>query len=145
MKHRRNWRQAAGVAVVIGLVLRAASPAWAACTVCKTTSLLLPLSGEFFHPPNPCVTAGETVSSTGNVHVVAHVTAVVRANFLTDVYTNLAGVTGRGETTGTTYIGTGAAKFLDVLTPPQPVFPPSRFEASSRLNLPTGAAVCRCR
>ncbi|MGH6853608.1 MAG: hypothetical protein ACREDJ_10540, partial [Methylocella sp.] len=119
VKNRRNWLQAtAGVAAVIVLALGAASPAWA----CNgdhikngcDSSLFVPLSGVFFEPPDPCVTAGENVSLTGMVHVVTHEIGTGAGTGKVDIHLNMAGVTGTGQTTGTMYIGEGSNKFIDV-------------------------------
>jgi hypothetical protein len=81
--------------------------------------LLLPLQDTTFIPPNPCVAAGENVSLAGNVHVVTS----VGPNFVTDVHLNMAGVDGLGQTSASTYIGTGSNKFVDEQWPPSPVTP----------------------
>jgi hypothetical protein len=129
MRYRQSWLRAAAAVVV--LTVGWASPAWAqSCAVCKTTSLFLPLSGVFFYPPTPIIPQGENVSLTGKVHVVTHVVDVVGGNFLTDVYLNMAGVIGVGQTTRKMYIGTGSNKFLGVAIPTEPVIPPNPIRAS---------------
>src|SRR5262249_13562176 len=95
-------------------------PAWAPqCFSCNTTSLLLPLLGEIFYPPSPIVPAGENVTLVGDVHVVT----LVGPNFLSDLYMNMAGVQGTGQTSGSLYIGTGSQKVLRIQWPPVPVTP----------------------
>jgi hypothetical protein len=127
--------QAAAVAAVVVLALGWASPAWApVCTGCTTTSLFLRLSGVAFYPPTPIIPAGENVALDGEVHVVAHVTAVVAGNFLADIHLNMAGLTGVGQTTGNMYIGTGSSKSLDVAYPPVPIFPPTPIRVSFSLE-----------
>src|SRR5690349_19663392 len=118
MQHSENWLRRAGIGTGIVLALSWASPAWAPpCAYCKTTSVMLQLTGTSFVPPNPCVGAGgEGVSLAGEVHVVTK----VGLNFVTDVHLNMAGVSGAGQTTGNMYIGTGSNKLLSVqLTPNQ--------------------------
>ena len=135
MQNRRYWLQTAGVTAVVVLALGSASPAWAPnCSSCKTTSLFLRLSGISFYPPVPVVPAGENVLLDGEVHVVAHVTAVVSGNFLADLHLNMAGVDGIGQTTGNMYIGIGSTKFLDVAWPPGPIVPPNPIRASFSLE-----------
>ena len=73
MHNRRNFLAATGSVGVAIAALGWTRPAWALCTGCKTTSLLLPLSGAIFFPPNPCVAAGENVALAGDVHVVTKV------------------------------------------------------------------------
>jgi hypothetical protein len=124
-------------ALTLVLAFGWASPAWAPpCTYCKTTSLMLQLTGTAFVPPNPCVgAAGESVSLAGEAHVVTK----VGLNFVTDLHLNMAGVSGVGGTTGNMYIGTGSNKFLSVqLTPNQ--FPPSPVRADFTLEPTDGCA-----
>jgi hypothetical protein len=121
MHNRRNFLAAAGSVGVAIAALGWTRPAWALlCPGCKTTSILLPLAGAIFFPPNPCVPAGENVALAGDVHVVTK----VGPNFLTNVHLNMAGVQGTGQTSGGLYIGTGSQKFVDVQYPPVPIFPP---------------------
>ena len=134
MRTRRYWLQAAAVTAILMLTTGWASPAWADCPTCKTTSLFLPVSGVFFFPPNPIIPAGEEVLLTGEVHVVAHVTAMVGGNFITDLHINMAGLVGTGQTTGNMYVGTGSNKFLDVAWPPHPVSPPTPIQATFSLE-----------
>ncbi len=89
------------------LALGWASPASAACAVCKTSILWLPLEGNFLYPPSPFVPAGETVAVDGDVLVVAHVDAVVAGKFQTDIYVATAGVTSVGQTTHNHYLVSG--------------------------------------
>jgi hypothetical protein len=91
------------------------------------------LSDISLFPPTP-IAPGENVLLDGEVHVVAHVTAVVSGNFLADLYLNMAGVDGIGQTTGNKYIGTGSNKFLDVSYPPDPIIPPNPIRASFSLE-----------
>jgi hypothetical protein len=74
---------------------------------------MLPLAGPFLTPPDPCVGSGEIVQLAGQVHVVS----VVRSDSVADIYLNTAGMEGIGQTTGSTYIGTGANRLLGVLLP----------------------------
>jgi hypothetical protein len=92
-----------------------ASPASAACTICRTTSLLLPLSGIAFAPIEPCVPTGERVSLAGNLHVVT----TVHENWVMDIHLDMAGVDGIGQTSGASYIGTGSTKFIDLQGGPE--------------------------
>ena len=131
MQNRRGWLRVVGLGGIVALALGWASPAWAPnCSSCTTTNLFLPLSGLFFYPPFPIVPSGENVLLTGDVHVVARVEAVVGGKFLTDVYLNMAGVTGTGQTTGGMYIGTGSNKFVNVAFPGDPVIPPDPIHAN---------------
>jgi hypothetical protein len=110
----RSWRRVGLLATVVAvLAFGWAPPAWAPCLSCRTTSLMLPLAGAFLIPPDPCVGSGEIVELTGRVHVVS----VVRSDSVADIYLNMAGVHGVGQTTGTTYIGTGANRLLGVALP----------------------------
>ena len=120
MHNRRNFLAAAGSVGVAIAALGWTRPAWAPlCPGCKTTSLLLRFAGAIFYPASPIVPAGETVLLEGEVHVVAK----VGLNFLTDVYLNMAGAQGTGQTSGALYIGTGSQKFVGVQYPPAPIFP----------------------
>jgi hypothetical protein len=135
MRYGQDWLRAAGVAAIVVLAVGWTSAAWAqSCAVCKTTSLLLPLSGVFFIPGNPVIPAGENVSLIGKVHVVTHVTAVVGGNFLTDIYLNMAGVKGVGQTTGNMYIGTGSNKVLNFAIPGDPIIPGDPLRAAFMLE-----------
>jgi hypothetical protein len=111
MRDRRSRLRTAGVAAVVVLAFGWASPAWAPlCTYCTTSGLLLslPSPSSVSVPPNPCVGAlGESVSLAGEVHVVTK----VGLNFVTDVYLNMAGVSGVGQTTGTCISGPGRTGF----------------------------------
>src|SRR5215831_18253291 len=101
MQNRRGWLRVAGIGAIVALALGLASPAWPQnCPSCKTTSLFLHLTRLFSWPGDPVLPSGEDVSLTGDVHVVARVEAVVGAQFLTDIYLNMARVTGTGQTTG---------------------------------------------
>ena len=146
MRYGQDWLRAAGVGAIVVLAVGGTSPARAqSCAVCKTTSLLLPLSGVFFIPGNPVIPAGENVSLIGKVHVVTHVTAVVGGNFLTDIYLNMAGVKGVGQTTGNMYVGTGGPINSWALPSHRIQSSPLRpFGPPSSSSLPTGAAACRC-
>jgi hypothetical protein len=120
MRNRRDFLTGAGSVAIALAAVGWTRPAWPqACSICKTTSLLLPLSGALFLPPNPCVPAGENVSIAGDVHVVTK----VRSNQLFDAYLNMAGVDGMGQTSGSLYIGTGSNKFIGVQWPPDPITP----------------------
>src|SRR5882724_10969795 len=95
-------------------------PAWApGCPSCRTTSLLVRLSGTIFIPPDPCVASGEKVSLIGDVHAVT----IVGSNRLFDLYLNMAGVDGVGQVSGSRYVGTGSNKFLSIQWPPGSVSP----------------------
>lgn len=123
MRYGQDWLRAAGMAAVVVLAVGWASPAWAPnCSSCKTTSLLLPLSGMFFFPPDPCILAGENVSLTGTVHVVTTdvVPGPISGTFLTDIHLNMAGVKGEGATTRNMYIGMGSQKFMNIDIVPGP-------------------------
>jgi hypothetical protein len=141
MRNRQYRLQAAGVAAIIVLALGWASAVWAAppCAVCKTSILWLPLGGDFFYPPSPAL-PGETVALDGDVLVVAHVDAVVAGKFQTDIYVATAGVTGVGQTTHNHYFVSGFHKFLDVLYPRGPVFPPGPIRATFSIE-PTNRGV----
>jgi hypothetical protein len=135
MRHRRYWLRAVGVAAVVVLAFSWTSSACAPnCPGCRTTSLLLPLSGTVFYPPGP-VFPGENVALAGDVHVVTN----VGLNFVTEVHLNMAGVAGVGQTTGNIYIGTGSNKVMGVqLVPNQ--FPPSPVRTNFTLE-PTNGLV----
>src|SRR5215469_11587307 len=135
MQNRRAWLRVAGVGAIVALALGLASPAWPQnCSKCKITNLFLPLSGLFSWPPDPILPSGENVLLTGDVHVVARVEAVVGAQFLTDIYLNMAGVTGTGQTTGGMYIGTGSNKYVNIDYPPTTVIPPDPIHANFSLE-----------
>jgi hypothetical protein len=89
-----------------------------------TTSLFLPLSGAVFVPTDPCVPIGETVAISGNVHVVSIILPNAAPNPLPiRLHFNLADVIGTGQTSGNTYIGTGAQDFEFQQVPPDPIAP----------------------
>jgi hypothetical protein len=136
MHNRRKFLAAAGSVGVAITALGWTRLAWAPlCPNCKTTSLLLPLAGAIFLPPNPCVPAGENVALAGDVHVVT----MVGVNFLTDVHLNMAGGQGTGQTSGDLYIGTGSQKFVGVQYPPNPLIPPP-LQATFTLETTNGCA-----
>jgi hypothetical protein len=124
---------------VVVLAFGWASPAWAPlCTYCTTSGLLLslPSPSSVSVPPNPCVGAlGESVSLAGEVHVVTK----VGLNFVTDVYLNMAGVSGVGQITGNMYIGTGSNRFLGVQLTPN-LLPPGPIRANFNLEPTDGCA-----
>jgi hypothetical protein len=88
-----------------------------------TTSLFLPLQGDVVFPTTACG-AGEPVSLGGMVHVVSillpmpppisqsPVPPPIRLHF------NMAGVLGTGETSGNTFVMTGAQDFSGPTPPP---------------------------
>jgi hypothetical protein len=96
--------------------------------------LFLPLSGQIFWPGDPITPFGENVTLTGDVHVAARVVSVVGKQFLTDIYLNMAGVTGRGQTTRALYVGTGSNKFVNIAYPPDPVISPDPIHANFLLE-----------
>jgi hypothetical protein len=105
------------------------------CATCKTTSLLLPLSGRIFlpiAPIDPCAPAGDSITIDGEAHVVT----TVRQNFLTDIHLNMAGVEGLGQRTGNRYIGTGTNKLVNFA----PIEPCSPVQSSFRLERTDGCA-----
>jgi hypothetical protein len=51
-----------------------------------------------------------------------------------DVYLNMPGVTGTGQTTGGMYIGTGSNKFVNVAFPGDPIIPPDPIHANFYLE-----------
>ena len=69
-----------------------------------------------------------------------HVATKVGLNFLTDVYLNMAGVQGTGQTSGGLYIGTGSQKFVGVQWPPVPIFPGGTIFATFTLEPTNGCA-----
>jgi hypothetical protein len=116
MHNRRDFLMVAGSAGASLAMLGWPRPVRAnACSICQTTSLLLPLSGALFLPPSPCVPAGENVSIIGDVHAVTKVSS----DWSFDLYLNMAGVDGVGQLSGSRYIGTGSNKFIGLL-PPNP-------------------------
>jgi hypothetical protein len=137
MRDRRGWLRTAGVTAVIVLALSWTSAAWA--PLCpsgcmRTTSLLLPLSGTVSYPGGP-IFPGEFVSLAGDVHAVTQ----VGPNFVADIYLNMAGVDGIGQTTGDMYIGTGSNKVLGVQLVPNG-FPPAPIRANFTLETTNGLA-----
>jgi len=92
------------------------------------------LSGTVSVPPIP-VFPGEVVSLAGDVHLVTN----VGPNFVADVYLNMAGVDGIGQTTGNMYIGTGSNKALGVQLVPNG-FPPRPIRANFTLEPTNGLA-----
>lgn len=120
MNDRRSFLLTTGATAMTLARFGGTSPVLAATAAAfKTTSLLLPLSDVFFEPPNPCVAAGENVPLAGNVHVV---TTFPPEPFLrtVNIYLNMAGVQGTGQTSGSLYIGTGSNKLIGVAYPPEP-------------------------
>jgi hypothetical protein len=136
MRKQRNWLSATRLIAVTLVALGWTSPAWApTCPSCTTTSLLLELQGTFFFPPTPCAPSGENVALTGAFHSVT----VVGQNFVTDVYLNMAGVVGVGQTTKSLYILTGSTKFVNVQFPPTPCAP-NPIQATFTLETTNGCA-----
>jgi len=86
-----------------------------------TTSLFLSLSGNVSAPTEPCLPIGEIVQISGRVHVVS----IVPPDPITPIrlHFNLADVMGTGQTSGNTYIGTGAQDFEFQQVPPDPITP----------------------
>jgi hypothetical protein len=111
----------AGISIGFGaaLVSLSAGPVPAAGIGAVVSHLMIPLTGTFSEPPDPCLTSGESVAFTGNVHVVT----ILRRDGSLFVHLNLANVTGTGQASGDTYIGVGAHNY-----PPAPL-------ASSQLAL----------
>lgn len=103
-----------GICIGVGAALMAlsAGSAPAGDNGAVVSHLMIPLTGTFSLPPNPCVTSGESVTLAGNVHVV---TILNRSGKLF-VHLNLANVVGTGQATGDTYIGVGAHNY-----PPAPL------------------------
>jgi hypothetical protein len=136
MRNRREFLTGASSVAVTLAALGWARPARAAaCPICKTTSLLLPLSGTFFHPRDPCVQAGENVALAGDVHVVTK----VGQGFVVDLHLNMAGVDGTGQTSGSLYIGTGSNKFIGIQFPSEPCAP-NPIRANFTLETTNGCA-----
>ena len=77
----------------------------------------LALAGDFFLPSDPCLPSGESVSLSGNVHVV---TKVNPTTFVGDLHLNMAGVTGVGQTSGDLYVGVGTSKSVGISLSPGP-------------------------
>lgn len=122
MNDRRFFLLTAGAAAITLARFGGKSSALAAATPAfQTTSLLLPLSDVFFEPPSPCIAAGENVPLAGNVHVVT--TYPPEPDLRTvNIYLNMAGVQGTGQTSGSLYIGTGSNKLIGAAYPPEPFF-----------------------
>jgi hypothetical protein len=80
---------------------------------------LLPLAGEFFIPGDPCVPLGEQVVLAGNTHVVTQAFPQNPVKTV-NVYLNMAGVQGTGQTSGGLYLGTGSNKVIGLPWPPEP-------------------------
>jgi len=103
-----------------------------------TTSLFLPLQGTVVQPTDPC---RENVPLGGMVHVVSIVPpspftppSPIKLHF------NMAGVLGTGETSGNTYIATGAAQ-VDIV-PPSPIVPPNPIVPPSPIFQLEGTGSC---
>jgi hypothetical protein len=94
--------------------------------------LLAAAFGLVLYPLNPCITAGEDVPLAGDTHVVTQVGPTTL-----DIYLNMAGIQGTGETSGSLYIGTGSAKVIGLQHPPSPCFP---VAASFTLQATNGCA-----
>jgi hypothetical protein len=121
MNDRRAFLLTAGSAALTLATVGWKSPALAN-SLAKTTSLMLPLSGVFFYPPEPMAcTQGENVVLSGDTHVV---TVWPPEPFLrmVNVYLNMAGVQGTGLTSGSLYVASGATKFIGLEFPPEPDF-----------------------
>jgi hypothetical protein len=128
MNDRRAFLLTAGSAAMTLATLGWKSPVLAQTAspvlVRKTTSLLLPLTGVFFYPPDPCIANGESVALTGDMHVVTHVypaepVLVPPTPIRVNIHLNTAGAQGTGQS-GTLYLVTGSPKFIGVAWPPQP-------------------------
>ena len=147
MSHPRNWLSVTGLIAVTLIAVGWATPSSAvtfpACPSCRTTSLLLALAGNFESPGDPCGPA-ENVPLAGEVHVVTQIVGQVgvppTGNFVTNVYLNMAGVQGTGQTSGDLYIGTGFQKFPGVQFPENPVFPSNPIHAIFTLEPTNGCA-----
>lgn len=87
------------------------------CPACVLSNTQLALAGSFRFPPDPCLTTGESVSLSGNVHVV---TKVDPTTFVGNLHLNMAGVNGVGQTSGDLYIGIGSNKRVGIAIPPGP-------------------------
>jgi hypothetical protein len=111
----------AGIYIGVGVALASlsAGSTRADAKGAVVSHLMIPLTGTFSEPPDPCVTSGESVAFTGNVHVVT----ILRRNGELFVHLNIADAVGTGQTTGDTYIAVGAHNY-----PPAPL-------ASSQLVL----------
>ncbi len=119
MRNVRGWLRVGALAAVAVLSFGWASPVWApTCPSCAITNVKLPLADTFFFPPAPCVTTGEDVSLTGEVHVVTVAGPDSTGGLEANIYLNMAGVSGLGLTTRNMYIGTGANKFVVVTAAP---------------------------
>jgi len=68
-----------------------------------------------------------------------HVVTKVGPNFVADIYLNMAGVDGIGQTTGNMHIGTGSNKVLGVQLVPNG-FPPGPVRANFTLETTNGLA-----
>lgn len=104
--HKAGLCAGAGMA----LVLLSAGSAPASERGAVVSHLMIPLTGTFSEPPDPCLTSGETVAFTGTVHVVT----ILHRNGKLFAHLNLANVVGTGQTTGDTYIGVGAQNYPPV-------------------------------
>ena len=115
-KVRHLGLTAAALCAVAGLTATTADAGGAV-----TTSLFLSLSGAVFSPSDPCLSNGDIVGISGKVHVVS----IVPPDPITPVrlHFNLADVIGTGQTSGNTYIGTGAQDFEFQQVPPDPIAP----------------------
>ena len=149
MSHPRNWLSVAGLIAVTVIAVGWATPSWAvefpACPGCRTTSLLLSLAGNFQQPGDPCNPEGESVALAGEVHVVTQIVGQVgvppTGTFVTNVYLNMAGVQGTGQTSGDLYIGTGGGQnFRGVQYPVSPISPSPLIPAIFTLEPTNGCA-----
>jgi hypothetical protein len=144
MRNQRIWLLAAVSAVAFGW----ASPAWVTPPGHSggggsiVTSLLLPLQGIFRLPTDPCVPAGEDVALAGEVHVVTK----TEPSIIRQIHLNMAGVDGVGQTSGSTYIGTGSNKFVDLPSDPcisvQANFTLETTNGCASVPLPVTATLC---
>ena len=104
----------AGICIAVGVALGSLSAGSASAEDkgAVVSHLMIPLTGTFSLPSNPCVTSGESVTFTGNVHVVT----ILRRDGKLFVHFNIANAVGTGQTTGDTYIAAGAHNY-----PPAPL------------------------
>lgn len=130
-----------GIAIA-ALLMAGLGPDAAQAAGAVTTSLFLPLQGTVVFPGaapgDPC---HETVPLGGMVHVVSIVPpSPVTPPSPIKLHFNMAGVLGTGDTSGNTYVATGAAE-LDI-TPPSPIIPPSPITPPSPIFTLEGTGSC---
>jgi hypothetical protein len=127
-----GWKRRTAIAVA-AMVAVGVSAARTDAAGVVATSLLLPLSGQLFVPPNPCAPSGDQVTVSGFVHTVTAVvpSGPVQPQPTFRVFLNMADVSAVGSTQ-TLYIGTGAFQQANIpFVPSGPIMPTFQLQGTA--------------